>query len=383
MAIHRFIFLVISFGIYVLPINSCSQLASCATENDAFYQSATGCVNHPYCRYVPVCYSSLMTTKGIRPVIQYSTRIPNISAAARWIQNGVIIAGSYGEGYNTNQLSEPLGLFVDDDQTMIIADSWNHRIIQWKKGDTDGTILAGGHGEGNRSNQLNSPTDMLVDKETKNLIICDRGNQRVVQWSLRRGTTKGKVLLDKIFCYGLAMDDQRYLYVTDIGQNEVRRYKIGEKNGTIVAGGNGPGDDLNQLEEPIKIFVDQKQTVYISDNRNNRVVKWNKGAKTGTVVAGGQAEGDALTQLFSPIGLVVDRLGTIYVADTWNHRIVRWPKGAKQGTVIAGKIDSNEGENQFEFPVDLSFDRDGNLYVVDWGNHRVKRFSIEKTKNSS
>ncbi|CAF5073983.1 unnamed protein product, partial [Rotaria sp. Silwood1] len=62
-----------------------------------------------------------------------------------------------------------------------------------------------------------------------------------MQWSRRSGTSKGKVLIDKIFGYGLAMDDQKYLYVSDIAQNAVRRYKIGEKNGTLVAGGHGAG----------------------------------------------------------------------------------------------------------------------------------------------
>ncbi|CAF3504277.1 unnamed protein product, partial [Rotaria sp. Silwood2] len=165
--------------------------------------------------------------------------IPNIPANARWTRNGVTVVGGHGEGYDTNQLSEPLGLFVDEDETMIIADNWNHRIVQWNKGDTDGKVVAGGNGQGNRLNQLKFPSDMLFDKETKSLIICDRGNQRVVQWSRRSGTSKGKVLLDKVFCYGLAMDDQRYLYVTDIVRHEVRRYKIGEKNGTLVAGGHG------------------------------------------------------------------------------------------------------------------------------------------------
>ncbi|CAF4676364.1 unnamed protein product, partial [Rotaria magnacalcarata] len=35
------------------------------------------------------------------------------------------------------------------------------------------------------------------------------------------------------------MDEQRYLYVSDVGKHEVRRYNLGEKNGTRVAGGNG------------------------------------------------------------------------------------------------------------------------------------------------
>ncbi|CAF4445582.1 unnamed protein product, partial [Rotaria magnacalcarata] len=89
------------------------------------------------------------------------------------------------------------GLFVDDDQSIIIADFGNHRIVQWKKGDTtNGQVVAGGKGEGNGLNQLNGPTDVLIDKETDSLIICDRNNQRVVRWHYHIGTTQGKILID-------------------------------------------------------------------------------------------------------------------------------------------------------------------------------------------
>ncbi|CAF4614209.1 unnamed protein product, partial [Rotaria socialis] len=84
----------------------------------------------------------------------------NIRANATWKQNGVTIAGGNGYGDATNQLHCPCGLFVDDDQTVVIADWGNHRIMQWKNGDTtNGQVVAGGKGEGNGLHQLNLPTD--------------------------------------------------------------------------------------------------------------------------------------------------------------------------------------------------------------------------------
>ncbi|CAF1252233.1 unnamed protein product [Rotaria sordida] len=218
-------------------------------------------------------------------------------------------------------------------------------------GDTNGQVVAGGNGRGNRLDQLNLPTDVLIDKETDSFIICDWQNRRVVRWSRRSGTTQGEILIANIVCWGLAMDDQRYLYISDTDKHEVRRYQIGDKNGALVAGGNGTGDGLNQLNVLRYIFVDQQQNVYVSDNNNHRVMKWNKGAKEGIVVAGGQGQGDALTQLSHPCGLFVDTLGTIYVADAWNHRVMRWPKGAKQGTVIVGGNGQGAGANQFNWPI--------------------------------
>ncbi|CAF4223874.1 unnamed protein product, partial [Rotaria magnacalcarata] len=91
--------------------------------------------------------------------------------------------------------------------------------------------------------------------------ISDWGNRRVVRWSRRSGTTQGEILIDNIDCYGLAMDEQRYLYVSDYVKYEVRRYQLGEKNGTLVAGGNGQGDELNQLNYPAYLFVDRDHSV--------------------------------------------------------------------------------------------------------------------------
>ncbi|CAF4709395.1 unnamed protein product, partial [Rotaria sp. Silwood2] len=210
-------------------------------------------------------------------------------------------------------------------------------------GDTNGQVVAGGNSYRNRLDQLNCPTDVLIDKETDSLIICVPGNRRVVRWSRRSDTTQREILIDNVDPWGLAMDDQRYLYISDYKKHEVRRYQMGDKNGTLVAGGNGKGDGLNQLNFPTYIFVDQQQTVYVSDNRNHRVMKWNKGAKEGVVVAGGHGEGNALTQLHKPNGLFVDTLDTIYVADSWNNRVMRWPTGATQGTVIVGGNGKGEG----------------------------------------
>ncbi|CAM4968894.1 unnamed protein product [Rotaria socialis] len=268
----------------------------------------------------------------------YANFTINIPANATWKQDGVTAAGGNGQGDVTNQLYLPYGLFVDDDQTVVIADHGHHRIMQWKNGDTtNGQVVAGGKGEGNGLHQLNGPTDVLIDKETDSLIICDQGNRRVVRWSRRSGTTQGEILIDNIDCYGVAMDEQRYLYVSDERKHDVRRYQLGEKNYTLVAGGNGEGDGPNQLDGPTYLFIDRDHSVYVSDNNNHRVTKWNKGAKEGIVAAGGQDKRNALTQLSYPNGIFVDTLGTLYVADSGNHRVMRWTQGdKKQGTVIVG-----------------------------------------------
>ncbi|CAF5037268.1 unnamed protein product, partial [Rotaria sp. Silwood1] len=299
----------------------------------------------------------------------------NIHPNAKWSQNGITVAGGNGWGSETNQLNSPWGLYVDDDQTIYVADYSNHRIVEWKSGATNGKVVAGGNGQGNGAHQLNGPRDVIIDKETDSLIISDWENDRVVRWPRRNGT-RGETIISNISCCGLTMDDNGSLYVVDIENHEVRRYKIGDTKGTVVAGGNGKGNRLDQLSNPRYVFVDRDHSVYVSDFWNYRVIKWEEGAKQGIVVAGGQGEGNSLTQLNEPRGVVVDQLGTVYVADSWNDRIMRWPKGATQGSVIVGGNGQGAQSNQLDRPIGLSFDRHGNLYVVDWGNHRVQKFNI-------
>ncbi|CAF1292734.1 unnamed protein product [Rotaria sordida] len=303
--------------------------------------------------------------------ILVSAVIANIHVNATWKPNGMTVAGGNGPGSATNQLTRPMGIFVDDDdQTIVIADCANDRIIQWKIGDTNGQVVAGGNGYGNGLDQVELPKHVLIDKETNSLIILGSGFGRIFRWSRRSGTRQGEILFDKAQGSGLAMDDQRYVYVSYF--DEVRRYQLGKKtmDGTLVAGGNGEGSGLNQFKTSLYIFVDRQQAVYISDDQNHRVMKWNKGAKEGVVVAGGQGSGNSLTQLSSPRGLFVDHLGTLYVVEAGNNRVTRWPQGAKQGTIVVGE------DAQLSEPEGLFFDRQGNFYVVDCGNHRVQRFSI-------
>jgi len=309
------------------------------------------------------------------PLRATAIAIPSIAV---WQQNGLTVAGGNGYGNAINQLSLTMGLYVDEDQTVYVADVSNDRIVEWKSGATRGLVVAGGNGEGNGAHQFSYPSDVIVDKEKDSLIICDGWNRRVVRWPRQNGTS-GETIISDISCQSLTMDENGSLYVTDEEKDEVRRYRRGESEGTVVAGGNGGGNRLDQLFFPKNVFVDQDHSVYVSDSGNHRVMKWVEGAKQGIVVAGDPERGNGLTHLSNPHGVAVDRLGTVYVADGVNNRIMRWVKGATQGSVIVGGNGEGGKSNQFNTPESLSFDRYGNLYVTDWGNARVQKFTIEKS----
>ncbi|CAF4141318.1 unnamed protein product [Adineta steineri] len=309
--------------------------------------------------------------------LQQSVLFNHININTKWKQHGITIAGGNGRGKQLNQLYYPEGIYVDDDhQTIYVADWWYHRIVEWKYGATNGQVVAGGNGNGNRRDQLDGPRDVIVDKKNDSIIVCDQRNRRVVRWS-RQNSKNGETIISDIDCYGLTMDKNGNLYVSDSEKNEVRRWKQGETEGTLVAGGNRQENYLNQLNYPTYIFVDEDHSVYVSDQMNHRVMKWMKGAKEGTVVAGGNGEGNRLTQLSSPQGVIVDHLGNVYVADCDNDRIMRWDEGCCEGSIVVGGNGKGKQPNQFRCPTDLSFDVQGNLYVVDHGNHRIQKFYID------
>ncbi|CAF0974241.1 unnamed protein product [Adineta steineri] len=290
-------------------------------------------------------------------------------------QNGIICAGGNGEGYHVNQFSFAEGIVIDHHNNIFIADGENHRIVERKCHSNEGQIIAGGNGRGNRNDQLSHPRDVLVDKQNNCLFISDFGNRRVVQ-CFRENERKEQILISDIGCLGLSMDKNGFIYISNCEKDEVRRWKMGEYNneGIVVAGGNGKGGQLNQLNAPNFMFVDEDDSLYVSDQYNYRVIKWSKNAKKGIVVAGGNGQGNSLEQLSCPLGVAVDHLGRIYVVDHINHRVMRWCEENSEGEIVVGGNGCGKELNQLDHPVGLSFDEEENLYVVDQGNNRILKY---------
>ncbi|CAF1259729.1 unnamed protein product [Adineta steineri] len=300
-----------------------------------------------------------------------------ISNNTKWKQNAVTVAGGHGRGNQLNQLNLPFGIYVDnDDDSIYIADTENHRIVKWEFGADKGQIVAGGNEQGSGMHQLNYPVDVILDKEKKYLIICDHRNIRVMQWSLQNSQDR-LILIYPIVCWGLAMDNNGDLYICDWGKREVRRWRQGDKQGTLVAGGHGEGNHLDQFYEPNYIFVDENHSVYVADYRNNRVMKWMKNMTEGILVAPGQVSSENPNSLFYPKSVIVDHMGNIYVSNGQSHQITRWSSGAVEGAPVVGEKNIGSGPTQFKYPSDLSFDRHGNLYVADRDNHRIQKFFID------
>ncbi|CAF2056710.1 unnamed protein product [Rotaria magnacalcarata] len=291
----------------------------------------------------------------------------------KWKEFGIDIA----EGNELRPLKSPSSIFIDndDDKTIYIVDSENDRIIKWKSNEHYDETLAGGNGKGKQMNQLIYPKDVIIDRENDSFIISDYGNRRIMKWS-RQNSGNRQIIISNINCYGLAIDKYGFIYVSDCEKHEIRKWKIGDQNGKLVAGGNGKGPNLNQLNHPSFIFVDNDCSLYISDCANHRVVKWLKYAKQGIIVAGGNREGNSFKQLSGPQGIIVDQFNQIYVADRGNNRVMCWLEGAKKGSIVVGGNGYGNESNQLFYPMGLSFDQQRNLYVADSANNRIEKFEI-------
>lgn len=99
----------------------------------------------------------------------------------RWDVNaseGILVAGGKGNGSQTDQLTVPGGIFVDEKGTIYVVDEENHRIVSVPTGTLEGTVIAGGHGEGDASNQLDYPISLTFNSQG-DLYVSDFNNFRV------------------------------------------------------------------------------------------------------------------------------------------------------------------------------------------------------------
>ena len=97
---------------------------------------------------------------------------------SRW-SSGLLIGETRQGG-----LDCPSAVVVDGDGRMFIADTNNHRIVLWELNATQGVCLVGcSSARGKADNQLARPRDVIFDREG-NLLVADTENNRVQRFDL-------------------------------------------------------------------------------------------------------------------------------------------------------------------------------------------------------
>ena len=179
---------------------------------------------------------------------------------------------------NTNdKLSTTATGIAYDSQTnnLYIADTGNHRIMQYQHGVSVGNVIAGGHGYGSNTSQLSTPYGLYFDTFSNSLVICNAGMPRIVWW--RIGDYSGAIVAGNYSTslsnpHGVSLDPMGNIYVADTGNNRIQFFQSGQTVGRTIAGITGVnGTNMTLLNQPFWVALDKQLNLYISDSFNHRV----------------------------------------------------------------------------------------------------------------
>ena len=148
--------------------------------------------------------------------------------------NGIVVAGTGTAGTGPSQLNQPCGVFVDSNQTMFIADTFNNRIQRWTVGASSGVTVAGNGTAGTTDAVFNRPRSVVADNSGY-LYVVDESNNRIQRWA--PGGCVGDCLVGCSQLNGsapdrlgnpqaMAFDSKGALYVSDGNQNRVQKFAI-------------------------------------------------------------------------------------------------------------------------------------------------------------
>ena len=166
--------------------------------------------------------------------------------------------------------------------------------------------------------------------------------------------------------------------MSDNGNHRVMRYMEGNNTGVLVAGGNGRGNNTNQLNNPVGIYFESlSNSLIIANTKAHNIVRWRIGDSNWTLIAGNlnASIGNSPSSLSNPYGVTVDPMGNLYIADNGNRRVQFFPSRQTEGRTIAG-ITGVFGSNAtlLSEPASIALDNQLNLYVADTGSNRVQKF---------
>lgn len=152
--------------------------------------------------------------------------------------HGMIVAGTGNAGNSSNQLSSPYSLYLNEPQSIIyILDHGNNRVQQYFLNDsTIGITVIAGHGPINSSEQFNLPHSIYVSRMTGDVYIADSGNHRIQLW--RKGASTGVTAVGLTGITGTILSrlnfptcvylnrNETFMYVCDRGNHRILKFSL-------------------------------------------------------------------------------------------------------------------------------------------------------------
>ncbi len=272
-------------------------------------------------------------------------------------------------GAGPGEFNEPMGIAVDPEGNIYIADAQNSRI---QKFDAEKNYILEWGKPGSGEGEFSKPVDVAIDGES-NVYVSDYDLDRIQkfspegsflgQWG-RSGGRPGEFNV----AAGIHIDIERdVIYIADFYNKRVEKFSLDGKfisqlgtTGRIFSGA---------LHYPTDTFVDEQGYVYVADAYNNRIQKFdpqgNHIAKWGSLFGLG-IPGRWSGWFKVPSGVTVDPEKRIYVADSANNRVVAL---SHEGDFLAEW--KMKGDNPLFSPTRIAAGLNGVVYAVDTAGNRI------------
>ncbi len=186
---------------------------------------------------------------------------------------------------------------------------------------------------------------------------------------------------------GMAVDANGNAYVTEFYNHTVRKITPAGVVSTLAgaAGQSGYADGSGataRFNGPNNVAVDRQGNVYVTDYGNNAIRRITPDGLVSTLAGAtqaGSADGAGGAARFNgPNSLALDAAGNLLVTDAVNNT-VRKVTPAGMVTTVAGKPGEVGGADgvgaaaRFNYPWGIAVDRAGAVYVADSGNNSVRK----------